>query len=195
MAIDSVEKSFSVAIPFYNRTCFLEQLLDSIPSDRRISEIVISDDCSTQEEYRKLGELVSKRRDPRLKVFRNEKNLGPLGNKVAAIERCSSEWVVKIDSDNHFYPCYWESVFGLRGLDEQTIYCPSFGRAEIDFRNFCGLVVSRENIEEFLGLEKSKFFFNLGNGLCNRKRFLEVSLPVRSENPMSIDELFSATSG
>ena len=188
MAIESLPLRVSVAIPFYNRADYLVELLDSI--DERVSEIVISDDCSSEEERNRLLEIVSNRRDKRIKTVLNEKNQGPFGNKLRAVESCSNEWVIKIDSDNYFYPCYFDAIFDFKELDEWTIYGPSVGKPSLDFHDCCGILISKDNVSDILGFDNVHKLLNLGNNFFNRSRFLEVACLAKGENPMSVDELF-----
>jgi glycosyltransferase involved in cell wall biosynthesis len=185
-----MENNISVAIPFFNNTRFLNQLLDSISIDKKVSEIVISDDHSSEDEYSKLCELVDKREDTRIRLFRNNENKGCFGNKVMSVSHCSNDWVARIDSDDYLYPCYWDAIFNLESLDIKTVYSPSFGREAIDLRHFDSIVVSKENVQKALSLPRSNFYFNNGNSFFHRETYLDVINPLIGINPMSADELF-----
>ena len=56
-------------------------------------EIVVSDDCSTDEESNNLKNIVSELGSDKIKVYRNEKNLGGFRNKYTAVGHATSEWV------------------------------------------------------------------------------------------------------
>jgi glycosyltransferase involved in cell wall biosynthesis len=93
----------SVALPVYNGANFLREALESILSqDFADFELVISDNCSTDETPQILAEFVN--RDPRVRVHRSEKFLPQAENVNRAVELCSSTWVKLFCHDDLMLP-------------------------------------------------------------------------------------------
>ena len=61
-----------------------------------VSEIIITDENG--EDVKKIEDFFQK--NPKLKLFTNEKQLGPFLNKIKACSFASNEWIVLMDSDN-----------------------------------------------------------------------------------------------
>jgi glycosyltransferase involved in cell wall biosynthesis len=51
-------KKISVAIPFYNASKFIEDAIRIPLFDDRVDEIIINDDCSTEEEFKNLLKII-----------------------------------------------------------------------------------------------------------------------------------------
>ncbi len=94
----------SVAIPTFNSSNYLTMCINSILNNKVVSEIVIHDDCSEKDEYKKIVEISNKfKNEIKIKVFRSEKNYGAFINKFKNINECSNEIVYQLDSDNASY--------------------------------------------------------------------------------------------
>lgn len=110
---------------------------------------------------------------PKVHIHQNEKNLGVFGNKVESIRQSQSPWVVMCDSDNFMGPDYFDCLTSLAPWDGSSLYCPSFGRPQLDYRHLCG----RYDMKEFLRLVGSELFgclFNTGNQFVHRQSFLDL---------------------
>ena len=87
----------TVAIPYYNSEKYLEQSLEIPLSSNFVSEIIIHDDCSSNK---------VESTHPKIKVYRNETNVGAFKNKYLAVSKSTNEWVYLLDSDNYFFDNY-----------------------------------------------------------------------------------------
>ncbi|MFA6047628.1 MAG: glycosyltransferase family 2 protein [Parcubacteria group bacterium] len=88
---------FSILIPTYNGGEILSETLRSIFSqDFSDYEIIINDDCSTDN----TEEIVRSFNDPRVKFFRNIKNLGYPGNLEEARKKATGEIVYLMGQDD-----------------------------------------------------------------------------------------------
>lgn len=95
------EPLVTVTIPMYNNEKFISQTIESILSQTYTNfELLIYDDNSTDASYK----IATSFRDSRLRVFRNEKNLGPEGNWNRAINNVSGKYVKLICGDDILYP-------------------------------------------------------------------------------------------
>lgn len=91
----------TVIIPTFNQAQFILEAVESalFQSYENI-EIVISDDCSTDNTREVLQEVLL---DKRVKYFKNSNNIGRVNNyRKTLIERATGEWVVNLDGDDYF---------------------------------------------------------------------------------------------
>jgi glycosyltransferase involved in cell wall biosynthesis len=168
-------KMITVSIPYYNTPQYLETAIDPFLESDFVSEIIIHDDCSSQEI------LLT---NPKVKVYRNEKNLGAFKNKYLAVSKSTNEWVYLLDSDNYICNdtldvikninyergiCYLASKIKLvdDGLDKSLdgqIKDFNFGLVDVDV------------CRKYLGENKSEFrwFVNLGNFIVNRDDYVNA---------------------
>ena len=91
----------SIIIPTYNRSKYVVQAIESaLAQDYPNLEIVVSDNCSTDETQKVVKKFFN---DIRFKYFRNEKNLGMVGNwKKALYEYITGEWAIVLSDDDYF---------------------------------------------------------------------------------------------
>ncbi|RYZ42981.1 MAG: glycosyltransferase family 2 protein [Myxococcaceae bacterium] len=92
-----MKPSVSVIIPAYNVEAYLGAAIDSVLAQtRRDIEILIVDDGSTD----RTVEVAERYQDPRLRVFKNERNAGVSQSRNVAIGHAQGEWVAVLDSDD-----------------------------------------------------------------------------------------------
>ena len=98
------KENISVAIPTYNSSKYLDQLLNKILTKDIINEVIISDDNSKKIDQSTSKEIVYiyKKKYPKknLELIKNKKRGGPFINKFIAINNCNNKFVYQIDSDN-----------------------------------------------------------------------------------------------
>ncbi len=89
----------SVIIPVYNVQSFVEEAILSICNQTyRNLEIIVVDDCSTDETYTIVENLVKK--DSRIKLFRNRKNSKIVKTLNFALEQANGEFIARMDGDD-----------------------------------------------------------------------------------------------
>lgn len=93
----------SVITPAYNAERFIGEAIESVQQQTYANwEMVIVDDCSTDgtmrivEEYRK--------KDPRIKLYRLEKNSGSAVARNTAMEHAKGRYIAFLDSDDRWLP-------------------------------------------------------------------------------------------
>lgn len=97
--------SLSYVIPSYNATATLRETVESIfegnfnPGD----EIIIVDDCSTDQTELLTNELVE-RHHPHLRVIKNQVNLGCPASRNVGIRQAKNDLIFSLDSDNRLAP-------------------------------------------------------------------------------------------
>jgi glycosyltransferase involved in cell wall biosynthesis len=88
----------TIMIPTYNQAHFVLEAVDSaLAQDYPNLEIIVADDASTDD----TSEVVSARRDARIRYHRNAVNLGRVGNyRNTLFNLATGEWVVNLDGDD-----------------------------------------------------------------------------------------------
>jgi glycosyltransferase involved in cell wall biosynthesis len=167
---------FSVGIPHYNRGGLIYRPLFNLLDHPAVAEVVIVDDGSREEEYQDLLRFVdSLGCGGRVRVFRREENQGALLTKLECVEKCSSEWVLVLDSDNTAFRGYLDTLGAIRDPDAGTFYCASWAWPLFPFHDFAGMRIDFEKSCEWTrsGLLKRVFIFNDGNYLVHRKAYMD----------------------
>jgi len=139
--------------------------------DDRVDEIVISDDCS--EYFDKLQNLVEKL--PKVKLYRNEKNLGTFGNKKKAVSLSSNDWVILFDSDNVCGKQYVDNLYDER-WENDTIYHPICGAPLFNFAEQSGECWTLEKAPMLIN-KYGVSLTNVGNHFFNKHTYMEVLHP------------------
>ncbi len=87
----------SVCIPAYNNAAYIKETIDSVLNQTYSNlELVICDDKSTDNTV----EVIEKIGDDRIKLYKNEKNLGMSGNWNHCLSKCSGEFIKLICADD-----------------------------------------------------------------------------------------------
>jgi succinoglycan biosynthesis protein ExoO len=93
----------SVILPAYNSEAFVQAALDSALAQTFTDlEVLFVDDAST-DGTALVGERAAAL-DPRVRVIRNERNLGTGGTVNRAVRRARGEWVAQLDHDDRWRP-------------------------------------------------------------------------------------------
>lgn len=95
--------TLSVLVTAYNRAPFIAASIESVLSQTFTDfELIVVDDCSTDGTLEIAREF--ERRDPRVRVVANERNLGQFPNRNRAAELARAEFMKFHDSDDLMYP-------------------------------------------------------------------------------------------
>jgi glycosyltransferase involved in cell wall biosynthesis len=179
-------RTVTLALTHFNRFAFLLEAVAQVINDPRIDEIVISDDASTDGSYRLLTEHFLP--FPKVKLFRNERNVDCYANKRQAVGRATGEWVILFDSDNVLPVTYLDALFKLAPWAPQTAYLPVWAMPSFDYRAFSGLTVDRRTIGQHLNKTSFLTALNTANFFVNRAECLR--LWNGSIDPNTNDSLF-----
>ena len=114
---------FSVCVTTYNRRAQLQNCLASILNQTyRNFEIIVVDDCSTDETNQYLNELMNK--ENRIRYFRNDVNKGLAANRNKAINEASGQYFTFLDDDDCWDKRFLEDYAELvMRYPKQTIFC------------------------------------------------------------------------
>ena len=100
----------SIALATYNGSKFLREQLDSIlAQSMKNFEVIVCDDCSTDDTLKILQEYASK--DSRFKIFSNNSNLGFKKNFEHILSLCKGEFIAFCDQDDIWDPDHLESLY------------------------------------------------------------------------------------
>ena len=93
----------SVVMPVYNAVPYLDHSIRSILDQTFENfEFVIGDDGSTDESSQLLADWA--RRDSRIKLYRSDRNLGPVGSSNWVVSKATSPLIARMDADDEAYP-------------------------------------------------------------------------------------------
>ena len=106
--------NISIVLATYNGSHYLQEQLDSILQQSvPFSELVISDDASTDDTWRMITEYAAK--DSRIKAYRNETNIGFVKNFEQALIHCTGDYIALSDQDDIWLPEHIETLLSHIG--------------------------------------------------------------------------------
>lgn len=113
----------SIVIPVYNRVNLIEKAVESaINQTYKNIEIIVGDNCSNDGTWEVLNKL--KEKDPRIIIFRNDENIGPVKNWVECIRRSKGEFVKVLFSDDWIDNNYIEITMSKFTDNIAFVYSP-----------------------------------------------------------------------
>lgn len=178
----------TAAFTNYNRTDLLFEAIAPFLADERISEIVISDDHSSDDVYQTV--VWKYNGIDKVKIYRNETNLDCYRNKRQAVELATNEWVLLLDSDNIFSPEFIEVLFSQQKWNTKWAYAPEWARPHFNFTQISRTALSKNNISTYLDKGSCSTMLNAMNYLVNRDEFLRVWGLSGNVDPVTSDSLF-----
>lgn len=175
----------SLCLTNYNRTTLLYESIEQVIGDDRISEIVISDDCSDIAVYQDV--IWKYLGHDKVKVYRNDSNLDCYRNKKKAVELATNDWVILFDSDNILTTKYLDSI-NHNPSDPKVLLQPCFAKPHFDFRKYQGQAITRHNVKQFINDSTFQTMLNAMNYYVNRNEFLMIW--DGHTDPVTSDSLF-----
>ncbi|HPS31722.1 MAG TPA: glycosyltransferase family 2 protein [bacterium] len=94
------KNNISAILTCYNREPFIEKAILSIINQKKISEIIVVDDGSTDNTV----EIIRGMDSDLIKLFISEKNLGAQTARNRGISEAKGEWIAFCDSDDEWLP-------------------------------------------------------------------------------------------
>ena len=178
---------FSIAMTTFNGARYLREQIDSILNQTiQDFELVICDDCSSDETFEILCNYAKK--NPRLKVYQNEYNLGFKDNFEKAISLCSGEYVALCDQDDIWSEDHLEVLYGMMG--DCVLAC---GNAEIIDRdgNDMGYTLQEQQVLHKIPTDNLSMAYTIiyfrnpfqGASMMMKREFLDIALPI----PMDVN--------
>lgn len=104
--------TLSVLLPNYNHAEYLPKCLDEILSQSFADfELIIIDDASTDDSVAVLKSYA--RRDPRIRLYQNDKNAGVVATLNRCLAKARGEFVLGAASDDYVMPKYFDMAVKL----------------------------------------------------------------------------------
>lgn len=180
----------SLVLTHHNRLQLLLESFAAVKEDPRIKEIVISDDCSDDGSWEKLQKRFNA--DPKVKLFRNERNLDCYRNKAKALERASQKWCILLDSDNVIDKNYVDTICKINrcgnGWRKGEAYLPVFAQPHFNYTHFAGCVITAKNVSRYLDQPHFQTALNTANFFVHRDDYLAAFDP--SVDPHTADSIY-----
>lgn len=90
---------FSIIIPIFNRTSYIQKTLDSVLNQSyRNLEIICVDDCSSDDSLNILKSYAEK--DIRINILEHKENKGPHVSRKTGVQNASSDYILFLDCDD-----------------------------------------------------------------------------------------------
>lgn len=185
---EELKFQISLCLTNFNRSQLLFEGVENVLMDQRVNEIVISDDHSRDEIFQSV--VWHFKEFPKVKIYRNETNLDCYRNKAKALELATNDWCILFDSDNTIDKYYIDRIENLlmAGVNDKTIYTPSFARPHFDFTGVAGVNINKSNIAGLVHSDKVTTMLNAANYFVNRHEYLKVFNP--DIDPVTSDSIY-----
>ena len=170
-----MEKLVSVIIPAYNHQNFIKQCIESVINQTyRNLEIIIQDDCSTDNTLKEIKKI----KDKRVKVVSSKKNQGIVDTLNDLTKLCHGDYVAVIGSDDIWYPNKIERQVNIL-KNNPNLGCVFTEADIIDEKG----VLYDDEFSNALFLnnnmtwgQRIKLFFERGNYLCHSSSLIPINV-------------------
>jgi hypothetical protein len=182
---------FSLCIPTMDRfDTFLSQSLPLYLKNDLISEIIIGDENGNDVD--KIN--IHYPGNAKLKLFKNEKRLGPFLNKISVCKKAENEWIVLIDSDNFATKSYFETAkshIEQHIREKNIILAPVRAQPHFNYSHLGGLIFKKGNFNSIKVIENnnrvefrqsSEVLMNTGNYVLNKYLIDNLNLDAETNN-------------
>ncbi|MDL2315914.1 glycosyltransferase family 2 protein [Desulfovibrio sp. OttesenSCG-928-A18] len=127
------ENTLAVVIPAYNAAAYMRGLLTRIMSNKRVSEVIVVDDCSTDPTAKIAARFAAQ--DPRIRLVSQPRNLGAGAARNRGLLEVRAEYCIFLDADDRLEEQALDKA--MAALDEEPadflvfkwFYTDSEGRA------------------------------------------------------------------
>ena len=172
----------SIAMTTYNGEKYLREQIDSILAQSiQDFELVVCDDCSSDSTIEILEEY--QQSDKRIKVYKNDSNLGFKKNFEKAISLCDGDYIALCDQDDIWSPEHLEIL--KEAIKDKILAC---GNAELIDKDGNSLGITFWEQEAFdsvpssdLGKAKSILLFRgsyQGAAMMIKRQIVKYALPI-----------------
>lgn len=164
----------SIAMATYNGAQYIQaQLLSFIDQTRQPDELVISDDCSTDDTASIVREF-SKTAPFKVEFYRNERNLGYCGNFNAALMRATGDIVFLSDQDDVWFPEKVEYIAAAAEQNPEALVVMNDAALTDGDLNEVGLTKIGQIISAGFTLDR----FVMGCCCAIRRELLDYCMPI-----------------
>ncbi|AFP31446.1 glycosyltransferase family 2 protein [Marinobacter sp. BSs20148] len=166
----------SIAMATYNGAKYLKAQLQSLVDQTlQPDELIITDDCSTDETEAIVREFA--RKAPfKVEFFRNEKNMGYCGNFNAALMKTSGDLVFLCDQDDVWFPDKIEHMVGVAERNPEALVVMNDAALTDGRLNELGLT----KVGQIRSAGFSMDSFVMGCCCAVRRELLDLCMPIRA---------------
>ena len=108
----------SIVVPVYNAAPYIENTVQMVLQQTyQDFELILVDDCSTDNSFALLEELLEQRKDVRLRLVKKERNQGAAAARNTGLDMASGRYIAFLDADDVWLPHRLEA--GLRFMEEK----------------------------------------------------------------------------
>ena len=108
----------SIVVPVYNAAPYIENTVQMVLQQTyQDFELILVDDCSTDNSVALLEELLEQRKDVRLRLVKKERNQGAAAARNTGLDMASGRYIAFLDADDVWLPHRLEA--GLRFMEEE----------------------------------------------------------------------------
>ena len=187
----------SIAMATYNGARFIREQIDSILKQTiQDFELVICDDCSTDETWDILQDY--KKVDGRLRIYRNEMNLGYIRNFERAMTLCAGDYIALSDQDDIWYPYHLEVL--KNNIGDNMLICAEEDLIKIRGERLNMTIGYQQRLDRkpkcLYDFAMTSFYYRspwMGAVMMMKKDFLPIALPI-PEDAHNHDSWFSLLS-
>lgn len=164
----------SIAMATYNGAQYIQEQLQSfVDQTRQPDELIITDDCSTDETEAIVLEF-AKTAPFEVEFHRNENNLGYCGNFNAALMKATGDLVFLSDQDDVWFPLKIEHMLGVAERNSQALVVMNDAMLTDGDLNEVGLTKVGQIRSAGIGLEG----FVMGCCCVVRRELLTFCMPI-----------------
>ena len=140
----NTEVKISIIVPIYNSEKYLKKCIDSLLNQKlKEIEIILIDDCSTDDSRRIINDYAIKNPDRLVFEFLN-KNQGQVHARNIGIEKASGEYILFVDSDDYIDLAMCECLYEELNEEKYDIICFDIFK-----------IINNKRIEKKLDYDKS----------------------------------------
>lgn len=167
----------SIIISCYNHANYVHKAVESALSQSFLSfQVLISDDASSDNSW----DVISEFDDPRIKIFRQSFNLGPVGNLRFLVNNSEGELIAILNSDDYWHPeKLLKQVASLDAMPA-TGACFTWSRLVDSFdKELSGPEAIYNNIFRQCNRSQGEwlnYFFTNGNCICHPSALIRKNL-------------------
>ena len=188
-----IKDKVSIIVPLYNYRNYITELIESVNSQCYGSlELVIIDDCSTDDPYPVIEPYVS----DKVKYFRLDENRGYATAKNEGIIRSNGEYIVVLDADDMLSPkSITRRVDFMKKKDKKWLHAKAYEFS--DSKPYKFVWRKRKFVKRLERMQKKGKYENLWNTIhaqtvmVHRSAYLKVGLYRESMRSMSDKEMWA----
>lgn len=182
-----MSKLISIIIPVYTVGKYIERCLESVKNQTyKNFEVVIIDDCSTDNSGEIVENWLKEQADSRFSFYKNEKNIGQARTRNYGIKISKGDYLCFLDSDDWLDEDFLETLYRHIEKDKLDVVVSGYRRPNKN-GNIVEILNAKENSEFY------KIRFAIACAKLHRSSFVKkYDIDFYTENRYAEDISFSA---